>query len=202
MNATNGLNRTKLPKRCLDEFARTNGCAWDSLRRALGRARSFAGFRRVGDPRSRSRKIRSGAHRNLERRPLAGRHQSAQMLPDVLKSGDRVLLPPDPTAGALVPMARLGAPSVNVDVVFPVLHGTFGEDGTVQGCSNSRDCPTSARACWRPRWAWIRTCRSGLFEQAGLPIVPFLAIRRSEWERERTRKFCGRSRRNSASRCS
>jgi D-alanine-D-alanine ligase len=64
---------------------------------------------------------------------LAGT-RAHQMLPDVLKSGERVLLPPDPTAGALLPIAQgAGHPSITVDVVFPVLHGTFGEDGTVQG---------------------------------------------------------------------
>ena len=61
--------------------------------------------------------------------------QKAQkMLADVLKNGDRVLLPADPSAATLVPLAAgSGQPSVPVDVVFPVLHGTFGEDGTVQG---------------------------------------------------------------------
>ena len=57
-----------------------------------------------------------------------------KLLADVLKSGDRVVLPPDPTAGSLVPLGSgSGHSSVSVDVIFPVLHGTFGEDGTVQG---------------------------------------------------------------------
>src|ERR1700690_2046727 len=47
------------------------------------------------------------------------------VLSEVLKSGDRVSLPPDPTAGALVPIAQGSGRSVTVDVVFPVLHGTF-----------------------------------------------------------------------------
>ncbi|HKN59964.1 MAG TPA: D-alanine--D-alanine ligase A, partial [Candidatus Acidoferrales bacterium] len=57
-----------------------------------------------------------------------------KMLPEVLKSGERVVLPPDPSAAALVPLAGgTGQSSVTIDVVFPVLHGTFGEDGTIQG---------------------------------------------------------------------
>jgi len=36
-----------------------------------------------------------------------------------------------------------------IDVVFPVLHGTFGEDGTMQGLLELAACPTSARGCWR-----------------------------------------------------
>src|ERR1700746_3254926 len=54
-----------------------------------------------------------------------------KMLSESVKSGERVSMPPDPTVGALVPLASgAGHPSVAVDVVFPVLHGTFGEDGT------------------------------------------------------------------------
>src|SRR5271155_4306425 len=57
-----------------------------------------------------------------------------KMLPEGLKSGERVWLPPDPTSAALVPVVpTAGHPSVSVDVVLPVLHGTYGEDGTVQG---------------------------------------------------------------------
>src|SRR3984957_16136169 len=49
-----------------------------------------------------------------------------KLLPEILKSGERVSLPPDPTVGALVPLAQGGTnSSVAVDVVFPVLHGTF-----------------------------------------------------------------------------
>src|ERR1700722_4412215 len=57
-----------------------------------------------------------------------------KMLREILQSGERVSLPPDPASAALVPLAHDAAhPSVMVDVMFPVLHGTFGEDGTVQG---------------------------------------------------------------------
>src|SRR6202050_5197491 len=59
---------------------------------------------------------------------------SVRMLADVLKSGDRVVLPPDPSAASLVPLGpAAGQPSVGVDVVFPVLHGTFCEDGPGEG---------------------------------------------------------------------
>src|SRR5579884_1171551 len=59
---------------------------------------------------------------------------TGRSVPEVQK-GTAVVLPADPSAGALVTLepgegARvLGA----VDVVFPVLHGRFGEDGTIQG---------------------------------------------------------------------
>ena len=45
----------------------------------------------------------------------------------------------------------------DIDVVFPVLHGTFGEDGTMQGLFELADLPMSAPMFWLPRSPWIRT---------------------------------------------
>ncbi len=115
---------------------------------------------------------------------LAGT-RAHQMLPDVLKSGERVLLPPDPTAGALLPIAQgAGHPSITVDVVFPVLHGTFGEDGTVQGLLELAGVPYVGAGVLASAVGMDKDVQKRLFEQAGLPIVPFLAIRRSDWEQE------------------
>src|ERR1700746_1444600 len=60
----------------------------------------------------------------------------------VLKKGDEpIILPPVPTepihllesANPLIERSDMGAGQLNLDVIFPVLHGTFGEDGTIQG---------------------------------------------------------------------
>jgi D-alanine-D-alanine ligase len=111
-----------------------------------------------------------------------------KMLSEVLKSGERVSLPPDPTAAALVPLAPCaGHPSVTVDIVFPVLHGTFGEDGTVQGLLELAGLAYVGAGVLASAVGMDKDVQKRLFEQAGLPIVPFLAVRRSEWERERAR---------------
>lgn len=116
---------------------------------------------------------------------LAGT-KAHQMLPDVLKSGERVSLPADPTAGALVPFTQgAGRPNITVDVVFPVLHGTFGEDGTVQGLLELAGLPYVGAGVLASAVGMDKDVQKRLFEQAGLPIVPFVAVRRSEWERER-----------------
>ena len=57
---------------------------------------------------------------------------AARLLPDILKSGRRVMLAADPTEAALMPLDR-GTGAQRFDVIFPVMHGTFGEDGTIQG---------------------------------------------------------------------
>ncbi|MFZ0581808.1 MAG: D-alanine--D-alanine ligase family protein [Candidatus Acidiferrales bacterium] len=113
---------------------------------------------------------------------------SLKMLAEVLKSGDRVVLPPDPSAASLVRLGpAAGQPSVSVDVVFPVLHGTFGEDGTVQGLLELAGLPYVGAGVLASAVGMDKDVQKRLFEQAGLPIVPFLAIRRSEWEHERAK---------------
>jgi D-alanine-D-alanine ligase len=54
-------------------------------------------------------------------------------------------------------LRRAADRAIDVDVIFPVLHGTFGEDGTIQGCSNSPTSPTWAPASSALRRAWIKT---------------------------------------------
>lgn len=113
---------------------------------------------------------------------------ATRLLPDVIRTGDRVVLPPDPSAAALVPLAAVaGQPSVMVDVIFPVLHGTFGEDGTVQGLLELAGLPYVGAGVLASSVGMDKDVQKRLFEQTGLPIVPFLAVRRSEWERERAR---------------
>jgi D-alanine-D-alanine ligase len=120
-----------------------------------------------------------------------------RMLPEVLKGGHRVVLPPDPSAAALVPLGGSpGQPSVRVDVVFPALHGTFGEDGTVQGLLELAGLPYVGAGVLASAVGMDKDVQKRLFQQARLPIVEFLAISRREWEqhpekvtRAVTRKF-------------
>ena len=109
-----------------------------------------------------------------------------KLLPEVLKSGERVLLPPDPTSAALVPIVPSAEhPAVAVDVVFPVLHGTFGEDGTVQGLLELAGLPYVGAGVLASAVGMDKDVQKRLFAEAKLPIVPFIAVRRSEWERDR-----------------
>lgn len=108
------------------------------------------------------------------------------MLPEVLKSGQRVLLPPDPTSAALVRLTPSAEPVV-VDVVFPVLHGTFGEDGTVQGLLELAGLPYVGAGVLASSVGMDKDVQKRLFVEAGLPIVPFVALRRSEWEGDRAK---------------
>lgn len=108
-----------------------------------------------------------------------------KLLPEVLRTGERVVLPPDPGAASLVPLSpSSGHPGTRVDVVFPVLHGTFGEDGTVQGLLELAGLPYVGAGVLASAVGMDKDVQKRLFHEAGLPIVPFLAVPRSEWERK------------------
>src|SRR5438270_7931577 len=79
----------------------------------------------------------------------AGRHLRAgdpETTPGavVLATGEAVIVPPVPQAHGLVPFESAAVATqkgIDVDVIFPVLHGTFGEDGTIQGLLELADIP-------------------------------------------------------------
>lgn len=106
-----------------------------------------------------------------------------RLLPELLKNGERVVLPPDPSASALVALGPSGTqPSVKVDVIFPVLHGTFGEDGTVQGLLDLAGVAYVGSGVLGSSVGMDKDVQKRLFRDAGIPIVPFLAIPRQDWE--------------------
>jgi D-alanine-D-alanine ligase len=114
---------------------------------------------------------------------LAG--SSAQkLLPDVLRDGQRVMLGADPGVGALVPLDNNQGAALHVDVVFPVLHGTYGEDGTVQGLLELADLPYVGSGVIGSAVGMDKDMQKRLFLQAKLPVADFLAVTRARWERE------------------
>ncbi len=53
--------------------------------------------------------------------------------------------------------AESGQPLAAIDVIFPIVHGTLGEDGSLQGCCAWRICRSSAPMCWALQPVWIKT---------------------------------------------
>ena len=108
-------------------------------------------------------------------------------LPEVLRSGERVMLSADPNVAALVPVGDLRADALRVDVVFPVLHGTYGEDGTVQGLLDLAGLPYVGSGVLGSAVGMDKDMQKRLFQQAKLPVVDSLAIPRAEWEHSRAK---------------
>lgn len=108
---------------------------------------------------------------------------AAKMLPEVLKGGRRVMLTADPTEAALMPLDR-GAGAQRLDVVFPVLHGTFGEDGTIQGMLDLAGLPYVGAGVLGSAIGMDKDVAKRLCQAAGIPVVPWVAVLRWRWEKE------------------
>jgi D-alanine-D-alanine ligase len=110
-----------------------------------------------------------------------------KMLAEVLRSGERVMLSADPNVAAFVPAGDVRAAALRVDVVFPVLHGTYGEDGTVQGLLDLAGLPYVGSGVLGSAVGMDKDMQKRLFLQAKLPVAEFLAILRAEWEHSRAK---------------
>jgi D-alanine-D-alanine ligase len=71
----------------------------------------------------------------------------------------------------------------DVDVVFPIVHGTYGEDGTLQGLLEMLDLPYVGCATAASAVAMDKLLSKRVFEQAGIPVVPYAAVTRGEFGR-------------------
>ena len=119
---------------------------------------------------------------------LAPAH-SAQLLPSAVHG-----LLPSETHTATSDIAILGDPShkglvsldsnatrEKLDVVFPALHGPFGEDGTLQGLLEMADVPYVGCGVLASSCGMDKVTMKSLFVQAGLPICKYVWFLRSQW---------------------
>src|SRR6266852_2634835 len=111
----------------------------------------------------------------------------------VLARGEAAMFPPEPQRqpGSLTPFQteaglarRVSDRAINVDVIFPVLHGTFGEDGTIQGLLELADIAYVGAGVLGSAAGMDKDIMKSLFLAAGLPIVKHVTILRSAWEKE------------------
>jgi D-alanine-D-alanine ligase len=76
-----------------------------------------------------------------------------------------------------------------IDVVFPALHGTFGEDGTVQGLLELAGLPYVGGGVLASAASMDKDVMKRLCRERGLPIVDFLVLTRGQFQPE---EICGR----------
>lgn len=69
-----------------------------------------------------------------------------------------------------------------LDVVFPVLHGTYGEDGTIQGLFEMADIPYVGCGVLASSCGMDKVVMKALFRDAGLPLCKYTWFLRREWE--------------------
>ena len=116
-----------------------------------------------------------------------------QMRSDVsrLRTGRTVFLPPYPGDDSLVLVdRRLAAAGTEtaatltglaLDVIFPVLHGPYGEDGTVQGLLELAGVPYVGCGVLASAVGMDKAVMKTLFRAAGLPVVVDMVVRRTDW---------------------
>ncbi len=114
---------------------------------------------------------------------------ASRMLEEGLDSDapDPCLLPGDPSAGGLVRLGNGLHPGTvtSLDVVFPVVHGGHGEDGTLQGLLELADLPYVGAGVMASAIGMDKDMMKRVFREAGLPVVASRTLLRGEWERRR-----------------
>lgn len=106
----------------------------------------------------------------------------------VLAKGESVLVPPVPSQNSSIapfeqPNSK-GTTALEVDVIFPVLHGTFGEDGTIQGLLELADVAYVGSGVLGSSAGMDKDVMKRLFRDAKLPLVKHVTVLRSQWEKE------------------
>jgi len=110
---------------------------------------------------------------------VAGALEAAQQaLEPIAACGVEVVMPPRPGGPALVPTG--GGDPIALDVVFPVLHGTYGEDGTVQGLLELADVPYVGAGVLASAAGMDKAVMKSLFHDARIPVCRWLLMRPGE----------------------
>jgi D-alanine-D-alanine ligase len=133
---------------------------------------------------------------------LADRPPSAASAADVieqmrsevtrLRAGRDVFFPPHPGDDTLVLVNRRASESggeaaaaltgLALDVIFPVLHGPYGEDGTIQGLLELAGVPYVGCGVLASSVGMDKAVMKALFRAHGLQVVDWIVVRRGEWQ--------------------
>jgi D-alanine-D-alanine ligase len=110
-------------------------------------------------------------------------------LSEVLKKGQVIIPSSDPSGPQFYSRDGQGAGKRvrAVDVIFPVLHGTFGEDGTIQGLLELAGIAYVGAGVLGSAAGMDKDVMKRLFRDAGLPVVEWVLVLRGEWKQRPAR---------------
>ena len=122
--------------------------------------------------------------------------EASQQLPTTAKAllsseavsneAEAVAILGDPSQKGLLSFDREGpSTSQKLDLVFPVLHGPFGEDGTIQGLLEMADIPYVGCGVLASACGMDKVAMKLLFAQAGLPLCKYVWFLRNHWQNDR-----------------
>ena len=113
-----------------------------------------------------------------------------------LQSGDAQMLLGDATHAptqdvglSIAAAAAEPALSTGLDVIFPVLHGTFGEDGTIQGLFELADIAYVGSGVLGSSAGMDKDAMKRMFFAAGLPLTPHVTLLRSQWKADQKKSM-------------
>jgi D-alanine-D-alanine ligase len=113
------------------------------------------------------------------------------LLPATIASGHQgaVAILGDPSHSGLLSLEQSDGAltSQKLDVVFPVLHGPFGEDGTLQGLLEMANVPYVGCGVLASACGMDKVAMKLLFLQAGLPMCKYVWFLRTQWESDRAK---------------
>jgi D-alanine-D-alanine ligase len=106
---------------------------------------------------------------------ISGKEALSSLIANQPNKCDRVYLPADPTQQNLLPGGQ------KLDVVFPVVHGTFGEDGTLQGLLELADIPYVGAGVLGSSLSMDKILQKQICLQVGIPCVEYLWLKGADW---------------------
>jgi D-alanine-D-alanine ligase len=110
----------------------------------------------------------------------------AARLPEVVDNGTRVRWPESTLSRELRVVDAAGERSLGeIDAVFPILHGRFGEDGTVQGMLELLGLPYAGGGVLMSALGMNKHVAKNVLRAAGVPVVPWVALTRADLDRDR-----------------
>ncbi len=100
-----------------------------------------------------------------------------------IKSGVLPVVPEDGKPVSISPAGfAVDGKSLGIEIVFPVLHGPYGEDGTIQGLLEIADIPFVGSGVLASAVAMDKSFAKPIFAAHGIKVVEGLVIRKSEWK--------------------
>jgi D-alanine-D-alanine ligase len=113
-----------------------------------------------------------------------GRWVLADRAPAVMSAADVTSIGSAPTESGRTVEATAVIHASVVDVIFPVLHGPYGEDGTVQGLLELANVPYVGAGVLGSAVGMDKDVMKTIFTARGLPILPHITVTRRDWQRE------------------
>lgn len=125
----------------------------------------------------------------LERDDAAAFALNPDALPEVVDNGTRVHWPQSATSRELTVQAADGTVRSlgEVDVVFPILHGPYGEDGTIQGLLELVDLPFVGSGVLASALGMDKHFTKTVLRAAGIEVAPWLTVTQTQWSLDATR---------------